>query len=55
MRREFMIVREEIERAVRDESEFGDPLPVEDGLAVIGRFLDQSEYIAVRALNAGVR
>ncbi|HEX9606120.1 MAG TPA: ATP-binding protein [Gemmatimonadaceae bacterium] len=55
VRREFMIVREEIERVVRDASEFGDPLPVEDGLAVIGRFLDQSEYIAVRALNAGVR
>jgi len=55
VRREFMIVREEIERVVRDASEFGDPLPVEDGLGVIGRFLDQSEYIAVRALNAGVR
>jgi len=55
VRREFMIVREEIERVIRDASEFGDPLPVEDGLAVIGRFLDQSEYIAVRALNAGVR
>jgi signal transduction histidine kinase len=55
VRREFMIVREEIERVVRDTSEFGDPLPVEDGLAVVGRFLDQSEYIAVRALNAGVR
>jgi len=53
VRREFMIVREEIERAVREASEFGDPLPVEDGVAVIGRFLDQSEYIAVRALNAG--
>ncbi len=55
VRREFMIVREEIERVVRDASEFGDPLPVEDGLAVIGRFLDQSEYIAVRALNAALR
>ncbi len=53
VRREFMIVREEIERAIREASEFGDPLPVEDGVAVIGRFLDQSEYIAVRALNAG--
>jgi hypothetical protein len=48
-----MIVREEIERIIREASEFGDPLPVEDGVAVIGRFLDQSEYIAVRALNAG--
>ena len=54
LRREFMIVREEIELAVRQASEFGDPLPVEDGIAVIGRFLDQAEYIAVRALNAGM-
>lgn len=52
VRREFMIVREELERVVRNASEFGDPLPVEDGLAVIGGFLDQAEYIAVRALNA---
>ena len=54
LRREFMIVREELERVERNASEFGDPLPVEDGTAVIGRFLDQAEYIAVRALNAGV-
>jgi signal transduction histidine kinase len=53
LRREFMIVREEIELAVRKASDFGEPLPVEDGIAVIGRFLDQAEYIAVRALNAG--
>lgn len=53
LRREFMIVREELERVVRHASEFGDPLPVEDGIAVIGRFLDQAEYIAVRALNSG--
>jgi hypothetical protein len=53
VRREFMIVREELEKMVRHASEFGDPLPVEDGIAVIGRFLDQAEYIAVRALNAG--
>src|SRR6266568_2181124 len=53
LRREFMIVREELEKVVRRASEFGDPLPVEDGIAVIGRFLDQAEYIAVRSLNAG--
>jgi hypothetical protein len=51
LRREFMIIREELERLVRQASEFGDPLPVEDGIAVIGRFLDQAEYVAVRALN----
>src|SRR6266566_2556250 len=53
LRREFMIVREELEKVVSRASEFGDPLPVEDGIAVIGRFLDQAEYIAVRSLNAG--
>lgn len=53
IRREFMILREELEKVVRNASEFGDPLPVEDGIAVIGGFLDQAEYIAVRALNAG--
>jgi hypothetical protein len=47
-----MILREELERLVRHASEFGAPLPIEDGLSVIGRFLDQAEYIAVRALNA---
>ncbi|MDB4871402.1 MAG: sensor protein [Gemmatimonadales bacterium] len=52
LRREFMILREELGRLVRNASEFGEPLPIEDGLAVIGRFLDQAEYIAVRALNA---
>jgi signal transduction histidine kinase len=54
LRREFMILREEIESAIRKASEFGDPLPVEDGVAVLGRFLDQSEYVAGRALNTGV-
>jgi hypothetical protein len=53
VRREFMIVREEIELAIRRASEFGDPLPVEDGINVLSRFLDQAEYVAVRALNAG--
>ncbi|HMF88073.1 MAG TPA: ATP-binding protein [Gemmatimonadaceae bacterium] len=55
LRREFMIVREELERVIRTASEVGDPLPVEDGIAVVGRFLDQAEYIAVRALNSGAR
>lgn len=54
LRREFMIVREEMTRLIRTASEFGDPLPVEDGLTVLGRFLDQAEYVAVRALKTGV-
>jgi len=55
LRREFMIVREEIERVVREASSPEDPLPVEDGVSVIGRFLDQSEYVAVKAVNAGLK
>ncbi|MDQ3674879.1 MAG: hypothetical protein M3365_10935, partial [Gemmatimonadota bacterium] len=53
LRREFMIVREELERVIREASDPEDPLPVEDGVAVVGRFLDQSEYVAVKAVNAG--
>ncbi len=55
LRREFMIVREELEHVIREASDSGDPLPIEDGIAVIGRFLDQSEYVAVRALNAATK
>lgn len=55
LRREFMIVREELERVVRSASTDVEPLPVEEGIAVIGRFLDQSEYVAVRSLNAAAR
>lgn len=55
LRREFMIVREEVENVVRKAAEPGDSAALEDRVAVIGGFLDQSEYIAVRALNAGLR
>lgn len=55
LRREFMIIREEVERVIREGSTPEDPLPVEDGVAVIGRFLDQSEYVAVKAVNAGIK
>ncbi|HUQ99986.1 MAG TPA: ATP-binding protein [Gemmatimonadaceae bacterium] len=52
LRREFMIIREEIERVLRSADNGTAPLPVEEGVAVIGRFLDQSEYAAVKALKA---
>ncbi len=54
LRREFMILREEVGRLVREASEGGGALPVDEGIVVIGRFLDQAEYIAVRTLNARV-
>jgi len=55
LRREFMIMREEVERVIRAASTADDPLPVEEGVAVVGRFLDQSEYVAVRVVNATPR
>lgn len=45
---------EEVERVVRAAGDPADPLPVEDGIAVIGRFLDQSEYVAMKAANTWV-
>jgi PAS domain S-box-containing protein len=51
MRREFMIVREElslfVSRKFRDE-----PHKIEDAIAVLDRFIDQAEYVAVRSLGA---
>jgi len=53
LRREFMIVREELENVVRRAADGADSVPIEDRVTVIGGFLDQAEYIAVRTLNAG--
>jgi signal transduction histidine kinase len=51
MRREFMIIREELSRAVR-QSVTGIPgLSAEDAVSSLSRFLDQAEYVAVRSLE----
>jgi hypothetical protein len=50
IRREFMIIREEIERVVRASIASG-PLTPEDAIATVNRFVDQSEYVTVRALE----
>ena len=55
LRREFMIIREELERLIRGVSPGGGPLPLEESVTVVGRFLDQAEYLAVRALIAAGR
>jgi signal transduction histidine kinase len=55
LRREFMIIREELEKVIRDVSPGGGPLPLEESVTVVGRFLDQAEYLAVRALIAAGR
>ena len=51
MRREFMIIREELERVVRHSVPSTGALSVEDALATVHRFLDQAEYISVRKLE----
>jgi hypothetical protein len=55
VRREFMIIREELENVIRAVSPGGGPLPLEESVTVVGRFLDQAEYLAVRALIAAER
>src|SRR5688572_10557737 len=52
LRREFMTIREEREAGVGCSFQRGRRLHVEDAVAVLERFLDQSEYVAVRALEA---
>jgi signal transduction histidine kinase len=53
IRREFMIIREELERVVQRGFRHGRRLQVEDAIAVLERFIDQAEYVAVRALEGG--
>lgn len=51
MRREFMIIREELERVVRLAVPTEGPLELADAVATATRFVDQAEYISVRALE----
>jgi signal transduction histidine kinase len=51
MRREFMIIREELERVVRRFVPSQGLLKSADALAAVNRFVDQVEYIAVRSLE----
>lgn len=50
MRREFMIVREEVASFVSRKF-CDDPERMEDGTAIIDRLIDQAEYVAVRSLG----
>ncbi len=51
IRREFMIIREELERVVRGAVPSAGSLKPADAVAAANRFLDQAEYISVRALE----
>ena len=51
MRREFMIIREELERVVRRAVPPQGPLEPASAVATVNRFLDQAEYISVRSLE----
>ncbi len=51
MRREFMIIREELHRLVSQAVPPDGELTVEDAVAALARFIDQAEYVGVRALE----
>ena len=51
MRREFMIIREELERVVRRAVPAQGMLEAAAAVATVNRFVDQIEYIAVRSLE----
>ena len=51
LRREFMIIREEIERAVVECMPAGVELSSAEAIGIIGRFVDQAEYLSVRSLE----
>jgi signal transduction histidine kinase len=51
LRREFMIIREEVERAVLKCMPTGKALEPSEAVAIVNRFVDQAEYLSVRALE----
>jgi hypothetical protein len=51
MRREFMIIREELEHVVRRFLPPDGPLHAADAVATVNRFVDQAEYLGVRSLE----
>ena len=51
LRREFMIIREELDRVVRKSVPVPGPLQVADAITIVNRFVDQAEYLGVRALE----
>jgi len=53
MRREFMIIREEVGLVIRRVVSSAGPLRADDAVAAANRFLDQAEYIGVRTLEKG--
>ncbi len=51
MRREFMIIREELDQRVRQAVPQSGELTPEDATNALSRFVDQAEYVGVRALE----
>jgi signal transduction histidine kinase len=51
LRREFMIIREEVESVVRRAVPDDSTLLANDAVGIVNRFVDQAEYLGVRALE----
>lgn len=55
LRREFMIIREEVERVVRTTQLPDRRMSHDDAVATVSRFIDQAEYATIRALEKATR
>ena len=51
LRREFMIIREEVENVVRGSVPADARFLANDAVGIVNRFVDQAEYLSVRALE----
>ncbi len=54
MRREFMIIREELAQPLKEAVPPGGELTTSAAVAALGRFVDQAEYVGVRSLEREV-
>jgi PAS domain S-box-containing protein len=55
LRREYAILGEETERAIRRTVSTADGAPLDDAITVMGRLLEQAEHIAVKAAEKAAR
>ena len=54
LRREFMIIREELSHAIRESVGSVEGLSADEAMSILNRFVDQAEYVAVRALEKAI-
>ena len=55
LRREWRILGEEIERAIRRRAKGVDETALEEGMTIIARFIDQGVELSLRAMARALR